>query len=119
MSGAMSFHAGLSAEGQVAALYQREGSGIAAHRWRGQYGGEIDLIARDGDTLIFIEVKKSRSCAEAAARVSERQMRRIWISAEEFLTSVPEAANLNMRFDVALVDGQGQIQILQNAYCFF
>lgn len=118
-SGIMSYHAGLSAEQQVAALYQRTGLQIAAHRWRGRYGGEIDLVAREGDTVIFIEVKKSRTHVQAAERVSMRQMKRIWTSAEEFVSILPEAANLNMRFDVALVDGAGRIAILENAYCFF
>lgn len=117
--GVVSHLAGLSAEQQVAALYQRTGLRIAAQRWRGRYGGEIDLVARLGDTVIFIEVKKSRTHVGAAARVSLRQMKRIWVSAEEFISVLPEAANLNMRFDVALVDGAGKIEILENAYCFF
>lgn len=117
MSGALSYHAGLSAEHQVAAHYQRGGSEITAQRWRGRYGGEIDLIARDGDIVIFVEVKKSTTHAVAASHLSLRQVRRIWASADEFVATHPEAANMNMRFDVALVDAAGQIEILQNAYC--
>ncbi len=103
----------------MARLYERERHVIAAHRWRGRYGGEIDLIARDGDTLIFVEVKKSRDHARAAPRLSPRQMQRIRISVEEYLMRHPAPANINreVRFDLALVDGQGQIRILENA-CF-
>ncbi|MFT3689764.1 MAG: YraN family protein [Paenirhodobacter sp.] len=108
---------GFSAEHQVAAHYQRGGSRIDAHRWRGRYGGEIDLIAREGDTVIFVEVKKSRRHAVAASHLSQRQIRRIWASADEFVATHPEAANLNMRFDVALIDELGRIEILENAYC--
>ena len=50
--------AGLAAEERIAQDYERRGFPVAGRRWRGQ-GGEIDLIARDGDALIFIEVKKS------------------------------------------------------------
>lgn len=117
MSGAMSYHAGLSAEHQVAAHYRRGGSRIAAHRWRGRYGGEIDLIAREDDTVVFIEVKKSATHAGAADHLSSRQMRRIWASADEFVAAHPEATSPNMQFDVALVDGTGRIEILENAYC--
>lgn len=116
MSGAMSYHSGLSAEHQVAACYEAAGCRIAAHRWRGRYGGEIDLIAREGDTVIFVEVKRAQTHAAAVERLSARQMRRICVSAEEFVALTPDCANLDMRFDVALVDGTGRIEILENAY---
>ncbi|HEY0212170.1 MAG TPA: YraN family protein [Paenirhodobacter sp.] len=118
MTGAMSYHSGLSAEHQVAAHYDRSGFRLQAHRWRGRFGGEIDLIAREGDTVVFIEVKRAKSHRLAAQRLSRRQLQRICMSAEEFLSGLPQPANLNMRFDVALVDGQGRIEILENAYYF-
>ena len=118
MSGALSYYSGLAAEEQVARRYEDAGRQISAHRWRGRFGGEIDLIARDGDTVIFVEVKKSRSHARAADRLSPRQMQRICVSAQEYLASFPAPANCNrkVRFDLALVDAQGQIHILENAY---
>ncbi|MDD8022897.1 MAG: YraN family protein [Paracoccaceae bacterium] len=116
MSGAVSYYAGLAAEDQVAAHYRRSGRRIAAHRWRGRYGGEIDLIAREGDQVVFIEVKRAKTHAWAAERLSQRQMRRICISVEEFMASDPELANLDVRFDLALVDAAGRIEIVENAY---
>ncbi|TKD26338.1 hypothetical protein FBT96_01150 [Rhodobacter capsulatus] len=118
MGGALAYHAGLAAEHQVAAVYQRGGGRIAAQRWRGRYGGEIDLIAREGDKVIFIEVKKADTHARAVERISRRQLERICLSAEEFVSGTPDCANLDMRFDVALVDATGRIEILQNAYQF-
>lgn len=118
MGGALSYHAGLAAEHQVAALYQRDGARIAARRWRGPCGGEIDLIARKDDTVIFIEVKKADTHARAVERISRRQLERIWCSAEEFVAAMPECGTLDRRFDVALVDAAGRIEILQNAYQF-
>ncbi|MBK5945195.1 hypothetical protein CCR83_01715 [Rhodobacter veldkampii DSM 11550] len=115
MAGAVSYQAGLAAEAQVAAHYQRSGRGIAARRWRGS-GGEIDLIARDGAGLIFIEVKKSASHARAAERLSRRQMDRIYASASEFLVGEPLGLNTAIRFDVALVDAVGRIEIVENAF---
>lgn len=117
MSGSVSYHSGYVAEGAVAARYLAAGRTIAAKRWRGS-GGEIDLIARDGAGLIFIEVKKSRSFAQAAARVSRRQIERIYASAAEFLAGEPRGQDTDVRFDVALVDQTGQIEILENAFDF-
>lgn len=113
MSGATSYHAGLAAEEAVAARYCAEGHATAARRWRSK-AGEIDLIARDGDGFIFIEVKRARDFARAAERVSRRQLGRIWRAAELWLADAPNGANTNARVDVALVDGQGRIEILEN-----
>lgn len=115
MSGLVSYRAGLAAEAAVAQLYARSGRAIAATRWRGS-AGEIDLIARDGAEVIFIEVKKSRSHAEAAEHLSQRQMARIYASASEFLAGEPTGQNTEARFDVALVDAVGRIEILENAF---
>ena len=118
MGGSMAYHSGLAAEYQVAAHYEQSGRKIAAHRWRGRYGGEIDLIAREGDKVIFIEVKRAQTHAWAVERITRRQLQRICVSADEFVARSPDCANLDMRFDVALVDGQGRIEILENAYQF-
>ncbi len=115
MSGAVSYHDGLAAEAQVAALYVQGGRLIAARRWRGS-GGEIDLIAREGAGLVFVEVKKAASHARAAERLSRRQMDRIYCSASEFLATEPLGQGTAVRFDVALVDAIGQIKIIENAF---
>lgn len=114
MSGLISYLAGASAEQQVAAHYTRRGLTIAAHRWRGK-GGEIDLVARDGEALVFIEVKKSRSHARAAERLSPRQIARLFDAADEYMATFCAAGGVDARFDVALVDGTGRIEIIENA----
>ncbi len=113
--GSVSYHAGQSAELCVAAEYVRRGYSIARRRWRGA-GGEIDLIARNADGLVFIEVKKSRSFDRAAARISRRQMDRICASAAQFLEQEPAGQLTNTRFDAALVDDTGTVQIIENAF---
>jgi putative endonuclease len=115
MTGAVSYHAGLAAEDAVARLYEAAGCLLAARRWRGK-AGEIDMIARDGAKVIFVEVKQSRTHAEAASHLSPRQFARICLAAEEFVGSEPQGSLTEMRFDVALVDGMGVIEILENAY---
>ena len=111
--GRMAYHAGLSAEASVIRHYESRGYVLAAQRWRGQ-GGEIDLILRHGDMLVFVEVKKSRSFASAASRISPRQKHRIFATAQEFAAQEPQGLLTDMRFDVALVNGTGAVQILEN-----
>lgn len=109
------YHAGLAAEDIVARSYAARGLTEAARRWRGQ-GGEIDLILRDGDDLVFVEVKKSRTHAQAVQRVTRRQMDRICMAASEFAGGEPRGALTSMRFDVATVDGTGEVQVVANAF---
>lgn len=115
MSGARSWHAGRAAEQAVARHYAGQGRSIAAERWRGR-SGEIDLIARDGGRVIFIEVKQSATHAEAAQHLGARQMARIWHAAAEFLAGEPAGQLTESRFDVALVDGAGRIEVIENAF---
>lgn len=111
----MCYHAGLSAEQRIAQDYERRGFVVARRRWRGA-AGEIDLITRDGDDLIFVEVKQSRTIARAAERLNRRQMARIYASAEQFLEGEPKGQLTNVRFDVALVDHAGAFEIIENAF---
>ncbi|WP_420585128.1 YraN family protein [Ruegeria sp.] len=111
----VSYHAGQAAEQQVASEYERLGFLIEHRRWRGA-GGEIDLIARNADGVVFIEVKKSSSFDLAAARINRRQMDRICASAAQFLEHEPAGQLTNTRFDAALVDASGAVQIIENAF---
>jgi putative endonuclease len=115
MTGLVSYHAGLAAEAAVLRHYQRSGHSIAAQRWRG-LSGEIDIVAREGDRVIFIEVKQSDTHAHAAEHLSSRQMMRIYGAAAEFLESEPAGQLTDARFDVALVNGSGQIEVMENAF---
>lgn len=85
-----------------------------AHRWRGKRG-EIDLVMRDGDGLIFVEVKKSSTFERAATRISARQTHRVRGAVEEYLATAPNGALTDVRFDVALVNAHGNIHIIENA----
>jgi putative endonuclease len=115
MRGAQSYHAGRCAEEAVARHYQSSGRSIAAARWRCAHG-EIDLIARDGDEVVFIEVKQSRSHAEAALHLSARQIGRIVDAASVFLGGEPLGQATPVRFDLAMVDGMGRIEVLEGAF---
>lgn len=113
--GSTSYHAGLSAEYQIAQDYKDRGYPTAQKRWRGS-AGEVDLIAEDGDGLIFVEVKKSRTFGRAAARVTPRQMERVYNTAAEYLATMPKGQLTDVRFDVAMINDHGQIKIIENAF---
>ncbi|MEO9780783.1 MAG: YraN family protein [Sedimentitalea sp.] len=113
--GQVAHHAGEAAERQIAQYYERLGYEVLSRRWRGA-GGEIDLIVRNAETVVFVEVKKARNFAIAAERISPRQIRRISDSAEEFLAGEPCGLLTDMRFDAALLDEFGAFKILENAF---
>ncbi|MEM9796747.1 MAG: YraN family protein [Pseudomonadota bacterium] len=110
----MAYLSGAAAEEGVARHYERSGHLIVERRWRGQ-GGEIDLIAQKGAQTVFIEVKQATDHATAAERLQPRQIARLFDSASEYMAGLPGGQNADVRFDVALVDGQGRIEILENA----
>ncbi|MEW9921232.1 YraN family protein [Marimonas sp. MJW-29] len=116
--GRMAHFAGAAAEVRIAQDYERRGFAIARRRWRGG-GGEIDLIVRDGNGLIFVEVKQSRNLDRAAESLTPRQMQRIWRSAEEYLGTQPNGSLTEVRFDVALLDARGDMRIIENAFGHF
>ncbi|MGR3761833.1 YraN family protein [Roseobacteraceae bacterium NS-SX3] len=107
--------AGAAAEELAARRYEALGYSVAARRWRGP-GGEIDLILRKGALVVFAEVKHSSSRDGAAARITPAQMQRIQASAAHFLGGEPAGALTEARLDAVLVDGQGHVEILENAF---
>ncbi len=114
MIAARNYHAGLAAESSVLRQYLDTGYELLAQRFRG-LRGEIDLVLRKGAAVIFVEVKKSRSFDAALARLGPSQIDRIFDTASEFLGSQPLGQLTETRFDVALVNAQGQITVMENA----
>jgi putative endonuclease len=113
--GAVANRSGTEAEAIVARRYERAGHAVADMRWRGR-SGEIDLVARDGEGYVFVEVKKARCFARAAESLRPRQVARIMNAALEYLADAPRGLMTDMRFDLALVDGQGRVEVVENAF---
>ena len=113
--GTTSYQAGLAAEEIVAQAFARKGQAILAKRWRGS-GGEIDVIAQDGEGVVFVEVKKSKTHTKAAQRITHQQMQRIYSTGAEFLETMPKGQLTDVRIDVALVDEVGRVNVIENAY---
>ncbi|MDF1802951.1 YraN family protein [Thalassovita sp.] len=109
---------GQSAEQQILRHYARRGGTVLQQRWRGTVG-EIDLVLRDGATLVFVEVKAARSIDAAMERLRPAQVQRIRATAEEYLAEQPAGSLSEVRFDLACCDQQGQAQIFENAFGHF
>ncbi len=95
---------GRAGEDAAAAYVASLGFHVVARNLRGP-GGEIDIVARDGQTYVFIEVKTraSRAFGRALAAVDARKRARIRAVAADYLQFVaPQAC---ARFDVLAIDG--------------
>ena len=87
------------AEDRACEILKTEGYEIVARNWRCRTG-EIDIIARDGPILAFVEVKSraSASFGGPAAAVNRAKQRRIVSAARSFLST--SVCDLPIRFDV-------------------
>lgn len=93
---------GRLAEAAALVLLLAKGYRILARRWRGP-GAEIDIIARRGTTVVFIEVKARDRMADAELALTPGQRRRITRAAEFYLARHPRHAGGDRRYDVILV----------------
>jgi putative endonuclease len=95
---------GASAEQSAENCLVRAGLEIVARNYRTRFG-EIDLVARDGETLVFVEVRmrSSERFGGAAASIDSHKRSRIVSAAHQFLSRL--GRNPPCRFDVVTVDG--------------
>jgi putative endonuclease len=97
---------GARIERAASAFLQRRGlAAIAANaRYR---DGELDLVMRDGETLVFVEVRHRRSAGHGggAASVDASKRRRLVRAAQRFLLEHPQFAERPCRFDVVEAAG--------------
>ena len=98
---------GKAGEDRAVEELERRGYAILARRYRTRHG-EIDIVARDGETTVFVEVK-ARLTAEfgtAAAAVTAVKQRRLVRMAVDYLAR-HRLAGRPCRFDVVAIDGGG------------
>ena len=113
--GRVAHSAGTMGESSAARVYADRGYALVAERWRGK-GGEIDLILFKDDEYVFVEVKKAKFHDWAAERIGHRQVMRICNAALEFCGRLSTGLLTAMRFDAALVDQYGRVEIRENAF---
>lgn len=110
--GATSHRAGLAAEEIAARWYVERGGAVLARRWR-RPEGEIDLIIRDGATIVFAEVKQ-RGENMPEDPVTPEQWRRLENAASSYIV-IAATGDAPVRFDLVLVDGIGAVTVTKNA----
>src|SRR5215472_18268878 len=101
---------------------ERRGYAIVARRFRVR-SGELDIVARDGATLVFVEVKAraGRLFGEAAEAVTPLKQLRMARLAGEYLVR-HGSPDCPCRFDVVAIhfddgdSGAPNIQVIQNAF---
>ena len=106
---------GVEAEKHAEDYLRGRGYEIIKQRYKTKFG-EIDIIARKGDMICFVEVKARKTKAAALESVTPRVQRRIEQSALFFLTEYPEYADFMMRFDVIAIAQPFEITHLDNAW---
>jgi putative endonuclease len=111
----VAFRIGLSAESRAAALLIAKGFRILARRWKSRLG-EIDIVARRRQLLVFVEVKARARLDDAAWSVTDRQRARIVAAAEAWLAANPDDSIRDMRFDAMLVAAGRIPQHIQGAF---
>lgn len=104
-------------EAKAAAYLQAEGLCVLQKNYRCRIG-EIDLVAKDGDTLVFVEVKYRSgglygSPEEAVNQAKQKKIRRV---AQFYLIQQGTPPDTCCRFDVIAIGGDGTIVHFQNAF---
>ncbi|MCE2509502.1 MAG: YraN family protein [Alphaproteobacteria bacterium] len=93
---------GRFAEGVCVGILLCKGYHILARRHRTPVG-EIDVVAKRGPTVVFVEIKARKNQESAGEAITQRQQSRILRAAEHFLGARPELAKADIRFDAMLV----------------
>ncbi|TPV99907.1 MAG: hypothetical protein USCAAHI_00658 [Beijerinckiaceae bacterium] len=94
--------AGILAERAAVVILRLKGYRVLARRYHIR-GGEIDIVARRGDTVAFVEVKVRPTLDEAREAIGVVKRRRISRAARSWLASNPWAAPLTWRGDAVYV----------------
>lgn len=88
----------------AARILAEAGMVVLDRNWRCREG-EIDVLARDGETLVVCEVKTRRSETSGTAleAVTEEKLAKLRVLAEVWLAQHPDVGRVNVRFDVVAV----------------
>ena len=103
---------GIKAERLAAWWLRLKGYRVLAERFKTPVG-EIDLVVRRGDTIVFVEVKARADWRDAVQSIDGRQRHRIQRAAEVFLKNHPGA---DARFDVIALGRAGWPRHLVDAW---
>jgi putative endonuclease len=106
---------GQTAEARAEAWLKKQGLTPVTRNWRCRFG-EIDLVMRDGDMLVFVEVRL-RSRADfggAAASVTPAKQKKLLAAARQYLAALKSIPPC--RFDVVAIEGDAAPAWIRNAF---
>jgi putative endonuclease len=106
---------GVMAEGAAELFLRAKGFEILERRYRTPVG-EVDIVAIDGQYLVFVEVKARASVETALESLTPKMRARIQDASMHFLSSYPKYAGHPMRIDVMAVKLPFTIRHLENAF---
>lgn len=106
---------GIMAEGAAEIFLRAKGYKIIERRYKTKVG-EVDIIALDGDVLVFVEVKARATLDDALFSITPKMRGRISDAAMAFLTENPNYTMRPMRFDVMAVKLPFTIRHMENAF---
>lgn len=116
----ISSHRGRAAEHLAAQYVEAMGYRIVDRNVRIGRFGELDLVAYDGETLVFIEVKARSSARFGMPEESiTARKRRLLLRAAQLYMSVHGVADIPCRFDVVAIDlgrTPPEIRLYRNAF---
>ncbi|GAB2177814.1 YraN family protein [Dongia sp. agr-C8] len=109
------YQRGHGAEKRAAWWLRLKGYRVLAINWR-SVAGEIDLIARRGGILAFIEVKQRIDADTATLSLAPQQRARLARAAGLFVAQRPELADLTLRFDLMAFGRMGRPVHMKDAW---
>ncbi len=106
---------GKNGEDRAAQYLEDKGYRILARNWRNRGRKELDIVAIDGNTLVFVEVKtrSANSLTSPFEAINGLKMHRLTLAADSFIRS--HSINMNARFDVIGITGD-KIEHIENAF---
>jgi len=106
---------GAAAEGLAARYLQNRGYQIIERNWVTKFG-ELDIVARDGDTTVFVEVKAGYNPFHGLPRenVNKAKQKKLILLATQYIKQ-NRLSNAPARFDVVEVL-EGDITHIKNAF---
>ena len=106
---------GQQGEDRAARYLIDKGYRIVARNWHNRGRKELDIVAEDGHTLVFVEVKTRRagSLSSPLDAVTASKMHRLALAANSFLRI--NHVTMNVRFDVIGIAGD-HIEHIENAF---
>jgi len=106
---------GDAAEERACLHLGRSGFTIVERNYRTK-GGEIDIVARKGDVLVFVEVRSLEvpGFGTPEESVTPAKRRRLVGAARQYISKVPPSAWREARFDVIAIEGNGDAAALRH-----